>query len=139
MVRRDPNWDPYNVFLVLVMFRIILLSLMLLFATSASAITKLLMYHNPLCGHCIRFINEVVPTYYYDLPDKFMEDKLELIIIERNKEPFWFAMAYNENRIKPLRGTPTFIVWNGRKELARLVGYSNKESFYQRLDDLFKK
>ena len=99
---------------------------------------KLLMYHNPLCGHCISFIKEVVPTFYYDLPDKFMEDKLELIIIERNKEPFWFAMAYNENRIKPLRGTPTFIVWNGRKELARLVGYTNKESFYNRLNEIFK-
>ena len=120
------------------MIRILIFTLALLYTTSASAITKLLMYHNPLCGHCISFIKEVVPTFYYDLPDKFMEDKLELIIIERNKDPFWFAMAYNENRIKPLRGTPTFIVWNGRKELARLVGYTNKESFYNRLNEIFK-
>ena len=84
-------------------------------------------------------MKEVGNDYQYNLPDKFMEDKLELIVIERNEEPFWFVMAYNENRIKPIRGTPTFILWNGRKELARIVGYKDKESFYQRLDDLFKK
>ena len=92
------------------------------------------MYHNPYCGHCIRFINEVAKDFTYDLPDKFMEDKLELTIIVRNEEPFWFVMAYNENRIKPIRGTPTFIVWNGRKELSRLTGYKNKEDFYLRVN-----
>ena len=121
------------------MFRIILLCLILLYTTSANAITALLMYHSKHCSHCISFMKEVGNDYQYNLPDKFMEDKLELIVIERNEEPFWFVMAYNENRIKPIRGTPTFILWNGRKELARIVGYKDKESFYQRLDDLFKK
>jgi len=47
-------------------------------------------------------------------------------------------MAINENRIKPIRGTPTFILWDGENEIARLVGYSSKESFYNRLDEILK-
>tara|TARA_B100000929_G_C15298477_1_gene349501 strand:- start:46 stop:411 length:366 start_codon:yes stop_codon:yes gene_type:complete len=121
------------------MFKVLAFVLLLFYTTSANAITKLLMYHSKYCSHCIAFVKEVAIDYHYDLPDKFMEDTLELVIIERNEEPFWFAMAYNENRIKPIRGTPTFIIWNGRKELARLVGYSNKESFYNRLDTIFQK
>jgi thioredoxin-related protein len=121
------------------MFKILVLCVVLFYTTSASAITKLLMYNNKHCSYCAKFMKEVAVDYYYDLPDNLMEDTLELVIIERGSEPFWFVMAYNENRIKPLRGTPTFIIWNGRKELTRIYGYSSKESFYNQLDEIFNK
>jgi len=104
--------------------------LILLYTTSASAISKLLMYHNPYCSYCVKFIKEVAID--------FKHDKVDLRIVVRNEEPFWFTMAINENRIKPIRGTPTFILWDGENEIARLVGYSSKESFYNRLDEILK-
>jgi len=76
-------------------------------------------------------MKEVAVDYEYrDMP---------LVIIDAYNQPDWFKEAYKENRIKPIRGTPTFIIWNGRKELGRLVGYSGKEWFYTNLDSIFKK
>ena len=115
------------------MIRVLSICILLLFSTTVSAY-ELLMYSNKHCGYCVKFIKEVVPTYEYKTPSGYME----LTIIERGEEPQWFITAYIENRIKPLKGTPTFIIWNGRKELARLIGYSNKEAFYNRLDIVFE-
>lgn len=107
----------------------------MLFPLSAKAL-DLLMFSNKHCHICQKFIEQVVPDFSYSYsPGKV----LPLTIIEHNEEPFWFTMAINENRIKGIRGTPTFIIWNGRKEVARLVGYHSKESFYSRLDTMFKK
>ena len=92
---------------------------------------ELLMFHSKYCGYCIAFMKEVAVDYEYrDMP---------LVIIDAYNHPDWFKEAYKENRIKPIRGTPTFIIWNGRKELGRLVGYSGKEWFYTNLDSIFKK
>jgi len=92
---------------------------------------ELLMFHSKYCGYCMAFMKEVAVDYHYkDLP---------LVIIDAHKPPEWFKEAMRENRIKPIRGTPTFIIWNGRKELARLTGYSSKEWFYNNLDSMFKK
>ena len=92
---------------------------------------ELLMFHSKYCGYCMAFMKEVAVDYHYkDLP---------LVIIDAHKPPEWFKEAMRENRIKGIFGTPTFIVWNGRKELARLTGYSGKEWFYTNLDSMFKK
>ena len=37
-----------------------------------------------------------------------------------------------------LRGSPIFIIWNGRKELTRLYGYGTRENFYERIEQKFK-
>ena len=94
---------------------------------------ELLMAHNPTCSICIRFMNEVEADYHNSEQAK----TLPLVIISVYDQPEWFKQAYAENRIKPIRGTPTFIVWNGRKELARLVGYHDKERFYSRVREIF--
>ena len=91
---------------------------------------ELLMAHNPACSICIRFINEVEADYHNSEQAK----TLPLVIISVYDQPEWFKQAYAENRIKPIRGTPTFIIWNGRKELSRLVGYRSKEDFYKRIN-----
>ena len=93
-------------------------------------VLEILMAHNPACSICQRFMNEVEADYHNSEEAK----TLPLIIINVYKQPKWFKEAYTENRIKPIRGTPTFIIWNGRKELSRLVGYRNKENFYKRIN-----
>jgi len=116
--------------------KILIFLLAMFYATTIQAL-DLLMYSNKHCHICQAFIKQVAEDFSYSYGSKNKE--LPLTIIEHNEEPFWFIMAMNENRIKGIRGTPTFIIWNGRKEVARLVGYSSKESFYSRLDELFQK
>ena len=98
---------------------------------------ELLMAHNPACSICIRFINEVEADYHNSEQAK----TLPLVIISVYDQPEWFKQAYAKNRIKPIRGTPTFIIWNGNHdggaEIGRLIGYRNKESFYSRLKGMF--
>ena len=113
------------------MKRILLTFIFVIFFNVQAYALELLMLHNKHCGYCMAFMREVAVDYEYrDMP---------LVIINLYEQPKWFKEAYAEGRIKPIRGTPTFIIWNGRKELARLVGYSGKEWFYTNLDSMFKK
>jgi len=114
------------------MKKLLLTLFFILFAFPVYAL-ELLMAHNPGCGICQKFIKEVAVDYN----DSDIAKKLPLVIISVYDQPEWFKQAYAENRIKPIRGTPTFIVWNGRKELARVVGYYDKDRFYSRLTELF--
>ena len=103
------------------------------FMLPAQASLKLLMAHNPACGICQKFIKEVAVDYN----DSKIAEKLPLVIISVREQPEWFKQAYRENRIKVIRGTPTFIIWNGRKELGRIIGYHSKDRFYDRLLSFF--
>ena len=114
------------------MRKLLLTLFFILFAFPVYAL-ELLMAHNPDCGICQKFIKEVAVDYN----DSEIAKKLPLVIISVYDQPEWFKEAYAENRIKPIRGTPTFIIWNGRKELARVVGYYDKDTFYRRLTELF--
>ena len=107
----------------------VLAFLLAMFFTTSTYAFELLMFHSKYCGYCSAFMEEVAVDYEYrDIP---------LVIIDAHNQPDWFKEAYAEGRIKPIRGTPTFVVWNGRKELVRIVGYGGKESFYRRLDKIF--
>ena len=113
------------------------LSFVLLFAFPVSAkALELLMAHNPGCGICQKFIDEVAVDYN----ESEIAKKLPLIIISVYDQPEWFKEAYRIGKIKTIRGTPTFIIWNGSHdggmEIARLVGYSNKSRFYSRLKEM---
>ena len=48
-------------------------------------------------------------------------------------------MRTNKKKIKPYRGTPTFIIWNSIQdyEIDRIIGYSGKERFYNQLREIF--
>ena len=113
------------------MIRFLLTFVLVLFFTTKIYALELLMFHSKYCSYCSAFMKEVA----FDYNNK----ELPLIIIDAYNQPDWFKEAYKEHRIKPIFGTPTFIIWNGRKELARLTGYSSKEWFYNNLDSMFKK
>jgi len=92
---------------------------------------ELLMFNNKHCIYCMKFLREVSSEYNIsDLP---------LIIIDEGNEPEWFITAYIEKRIKPIRGTPTFILWDEFKkyEVDRIVGYGDKDLFYNQLQEIF--
>tara|TARA_B100000959_G_scaffold274548_1_gene326602 strand:+ start:97 stop:474 length:378 start_codon:yes stop_codon:yes gene_type:complete len=116
--------------------------LFILFAFPSYAL-ELLMAHNPTCHICQKFVEEVAIDFEYTYKSttthgRVIKKTLPLIIISVNDQPEWFKEAYAYKRIKLIKGTPTFIIWNGRKELGRLVGYYSKERFYRRLNTMFK-
>ena len=124
------------------MKKLLLTLFFILFAFPVYAL-ELLMAHNPDCGVCQKFIKEVAVDFEFTYRGttthgRITKKTLPLVIISVYEQPEWFKQAYAENRIKPIRGTPTFIIWNGRKELARVIGYYNKDRFYSRLTELFK-
>ena len=91
---------------------------------------ELLMFNDKHCIYCKRFLREVSSEYNIsDLP---------LIIIDEGNEPEWFITAYIEKRIKPIRGTPTFILWDEfeKYEVDRIVGYGDKDLFYNQLQEI---
>ncbi len=88
---------------------------------------ELLMFSNPSCRYCQQFLAEVEPEYGASIYAK----KLPLRIIQTNQDPpQWFEDAYNQGNIDEVNSTPTFVVWDGTKEVARLVGYGGKAGFY---------
>ena len=92
---------------------------------------ELLMFNDKHCIYCKKFLREVSSEYNIsDLP---------LIIIDEGNEPEWFITAYIEKKIKPIRGTPTFILWDEFKkyEVDRIVGYGDKDLFYNQLQEIF--
>ena len=119
------------------MRKLLLTLFFILFAFPVYAL-ELLMAHNPDCHICQKFIEEVAVDYN----DSEIAKKLPLIVISVYEQPEWFKEAYRLRKIKPIRGTPTFIIWNGSHEggaeIARLVGYSNKSRFYSRLNEMFQ-
>ena len=119
------------------MKKLLLTLLFLLFAFPVSAkALELLMAHNPGCHICEKFIEEVAVDYN----DSEIAKRLPLVIISVYEQPEWFKEAYRIGKIKPIRGTPTFIIWNGSHdggaEIGRLVGYNNKSRFYSRLKEM---
>ena len=119
------------------MRKLLLTLFFILFAFPVYAL-ELLMAHNPDCHICERFINEVAIDYN----ESSVAKTIPLIIISVYEQPEWFKEAYRIGKIKPVGGTPTFIVWNGSHEggaeIGRLVGYQSKGRFYSRLKELFQ-
>ena len=92
---------------------------------------ELLMFSVSNCIYCIAFNEQVAPEYN----DTIYAETLPLTIIDAEHPPEWFTTAYEEGKIKKIRGTPTFIIWDkeSQSEIDRIVGYNGKEWFYERI------
>ena len=102
-----------------------------LFLSFSASAYELLMFSVSNCIYCIAFNEQVAPTYN----DTEYAETLPLIIIDNADIPDWFHVAYEEGRIEPIKGTPTFIIWDEENqiEIERIVGYNGKEWFYERI------
>ena len=99
--------------------------------TSSAKAYELLMFSVKNCIYCIKFNEEVAPYYNKTI----YAETLPLTIIDNADIPEWFHTAYDEGRIKKIKGTPTFIIFNekSKAEVDRFVGYNGKEWFYERV------
>ena len=112
------------------MIRFLLISLFVITFNVQAYAFELLMFNNKYCIFCSKFLKEVSLEYNIS--------NLPLIIIDEDNEPEWFITAYREKRIKPIRATPTFILWDEFKkyEVDRIVGYGGKDLFYNQLQKI---
>ena len=92
---------------------------------------ELLMFSVSNCIYCIKFHEEVLPTY----SETEYADTLPLTIIDNADIPEWFQTAYEEGRIQNIKGTPTFIIFDteSQAEVDRFVGYNGKDWFYEQI------
>ena len=105
------------------------LAFIVLFVTPSHAI-ELLMFSNPNCNFCVRFLEEVKPTYAESEAGKV----LPLHIIDMDGPvPDWYIEAFISKRVGRIAGTPTFMIWTDR-EITRWVGYNGKDDFYKNIN-----
>ena len=97
--------------------------------TSTAYAAEMLMFSTKTCGYCRAFLKEVAPTYADTEHAKLLP--LRIISMDQATAPKWFDEAYNDKRIDPIVGTPTFVIFNNGTEVARLIGYQGKEKFYK--------
>ncbi len=107
----------------------------LLFSLPASA-AELLMIHSPVCPYCQAFMRDVEPEY--NLSEQAKKYPLHVIDISISKNREWIRQAIQSKKIKPIVGTPTFILYDNDEEIGRFVGYGGKEWFYHYLDETIK-
>jgi len=107
----------------------------LLFSLPASA-AELLMIHNPACPYCNAFMRDTEPEY--SLSEQAKKYPLHVIDISISKNREWIRQAIQSKKIKPIVGTPTFILYDNDEEIGRFVGYGGKEWFYHYLDETIK-
>lgn len=122
------------------MKNILILTMFLLatiFTTAPSYAAELLMIHSPSCGYCNKFMRETYLAYGYSKQGKLLPlkvlDVTKPILIE------WIRWNIRLGTMRPIRGTPTFIIWDNDKEVDRIVGYGGQEQFYHMLDILIER
>lgn len=96
--------------------------------TTTAYNAELLMFSMKSCVYCRSFLKEVAQEYKNTEYAKILP--LRIISMDRTSAPKWFDLAYDQQRIDPIRGTPTFIVWDNGQEVARLIGYNGKKRWY---------
>jgi len=101
------------------------IAFIVLWATPSHAI-ELLMFSNPNCGYCQKFLEEVEPTYKESPAGEVMP--LRIINMD-GAVPDWYIKAFKEKRIGRIAGTPTFVVWTDRA-IFKWVGYNGVKHFY---------
>ena len=113
------------------MFKYIITFILIFFFNSKTFSLELIMINSENCFYCEKFLSEVEPDYNIS--------ELPLVIIDNYNPPEWFKKAYKQKKIKPYRGTPTFIIWEETEkyEIDRIIGYLGKDRFYNQLNEIF--
>jgi len=112
----------------------------------AARADELIMFHNPGCPYCNKFMAEMVETGKYEESEYGKELPLTVIdlTVDYSDELLWLAQAIRDGRLKTrVRYTPTFVIWIGDRghgiEVGSFVGYGSPESFNRVLQKTLEK
>lgn len=101
---------------------------LLLLATLPARAAELAMFDRADCPVCIRWNKEVGPIY----PKTPEARRAPFHRVALGTDP-GFALA------EPVHVTPTFVLVDNGKEIGRIVGYNNDESFWMLMEMLMAK
>lgn len=99
------------------------------FAWQAKADTRLLMFEQEGCHFCERWLAEIGDRYH--LTDEGKRAPLQRVMLG-DTLPEGFSAS-------DISVTPTFVLVNDGREVARLVGYQGDEFFWIQMQDLLEK
>ncbi|MES2031601.1 MAG: thioredoxin fold domain-containing protein [Pseudomonadota bacterium] len=83
--------------------------------------SELLMFERDGCVWCARWNREIGPVY--DKTDEARLLPLRRVDMDRDKSPGVVLAS-------PVRFTPTFLIVDNGREIGRITGYMNDESFW---------
>lgn len=97
---------------------------------AASAAAELLMFERAGCPWCQRWNRDIGPIY--SNTEEGRRAPLRRIDLDRRTDLHWVLR-------EPVRFTPTFVLVENGREIGRLTGYINDETFWGMLANLLTK
>ena len=109
--------------------------LLLTFLTHAGFARELLVLSGEKSQSSKRWQEEVIPEYETSTLGKSLPVKI--VPVQGKLFPEWMAKALDEGRVDEIFGTPTFIIWDPKKEkeIGRIEGYTQKPKFFSQLNE----
>ena len=95
--------------------------------TAAAAEPQLIMVEQPGCAYCAAWDDEIAPVY-----DNTEEGAYAPLQRAQLREGAPEGIEYD----RPVRFTPTFVLVDEGRELARIEGYPGEHFFFPLLDEL---
>ena len=118
------------------MKKIILVTLVfLIFGIAPVLGNELLVLSGEKSQNSMRWKEEVFPEYSSGKIEKSLS--VTIVPIQGARFPEWINKAIDDGRVGQVIGTPTFIIWDdvGKRELGRVEGYTQKQKFYDQLNE----
>jgi len=109
--------------------------LFLNFLTHTGLAQELLVLSGEKSQNSKRWQEEVLPEYGKSALAKNLPVKI--VPVKGKLFPDWMAKALDEGRVDEILGTPTFIIWDTKKEkeIGRIEGYTQKPLFISQLNE----
>ena len=109
--------------------------LLLTFLTHTGFARELLVLSGEKSQNSKRWQEEVLPEYETSTLGKSLPVKI--VPVQGKLFPEWMAKALDEGRVDEIFGTPTFIIWDPKKEkeIGRIEGYTQKPKFFSQLNE----
>ena len=108
---------------------------LLTFLTHTGFARELLVLSGEKSQKSKRWQEEVLPEYETSTLRKNLPVKI--VPVQGKLFPEWMAKALDEGRVDEIFGTPTFIIWDPKKEkeIGRIEGYTQKPKFFSQLNE----
>ena len=109
--------------------------LFLTFLTNTGFARELLVLSGEKSQNSKRWQEEVLPEYEKSTLGKSLPVKI--VPVKGKLFPEWIAKALDDGRVDEIFGTPTFIIWDPKKEkeIGRIEGYTQKPRFFSQLNE----
>jgi hypothetical protein len=109
--------------------------LFLTFLTDIGLAQELLVLSGEKSQNSKQWQEDVLPEYEKSALGRNLPVKI--IPVKGKLFPEWLAKALDEGRVDEILGTPTFIIWDTKKEkeIGRIEGYTQKPRFFSQLNE----